>query len=331
MNLVSHVADFFVRHQLANTVGVVAVSGGPDSVALAHLLIESMKAGAFQRLFLAHVNHQMRGDESDGDEQFVRNLTQANVEVRTIRIDVAAMANAEHENLESIARRERYRFFGQVAQKEGASWVATGHSADDQAETVLFRLLRGSGVLGLSAMSESRPLGAMRLIRPLLGARRQSIMDYLRLRQIAYRIDSSNQELRFARNRLRHELLPLLRAHYNEGIDEVLCRLAEQASDMQAMMVEQASALLRVSERPRAGSVLVFAVDALKNVNAHLVREMFRLVWQRECWPMSGMDHVHWQRVVDIALGDHKACDFPGRIHVCRVGRVLQVQGSEGA
>jgi tRNA(Ile)-lysidine synthase len=329
MNLASHVADVLARHQLMHTVGVVAVSGGSDSVALAHLLTDLLREGKIERLMLAHVNHQLRGAESDDDEQFVRDLVQPKVSVRTTRIDVAAIANEEHDNLESIARRERYRFFEQVACDERAAWIATGHTADDQAETVLFRLLRGSGVLGLSGICEDRPLGkAAHLLRPLLNVRRQSLLDYLQHKEIAYRIDSSNQDRRFTRNRLRHELLPLLRAKYNEGIDDVLCRLAEQAHELHANIAEQADALLRTAERPRAGTILVFALEPLQNANGNLVREMFRLVWQRERWPMNGMDHEHWQRLVDIARGLHGRCDFPGGVHARRVGGVMQIRGA---
>jgi tRNA(Ile)-lysidine synthase len=327
MNLTSHVAEALARHRLDRAIGVVAVSGGPDSVALAHLLTDVVRQRNLGRLILAHVNHQLRGAESDGDEQFVRALARPSVDVRTTRIDVAALAKEERGNLESIARRERYRFFAQIAREESATWVATGHTADDQAETVLFRLLRGSGVLGLSGMRECRALGdGVQLIRPLLTVRRSEILEYLHAAQIAYRVDSSNQELRFTRNRIRHELLPILRQNYNEGIEEALCRLAEQAQGLQAEVVERAASLLDAVERPRAGAILVFAVEAMRNANMNLVREMFRLVWQREGWPMSGMDHEHWQRLVEIALGTYPACDFPGRIHVRRVGGVLQLR-----
>src|SRR5206468_9525168 len=122
-------------------------------------------------------------------------------------------------NLEATARRERYSWLGQLAQDEGAAWIATGHSADDQAETVLFRLLRGSGVAGLSGMSESRPLAEnVLLIRPLLTTRRQALLDYLRAEHLDYRFDCSNRDLRFTRLRLRDELLPLLLEYYSSGI-----------------------------------------------------------------------------------------------------------------
>jgi tRNA(Ile)-lysidine synthase len=328
MPLCTHVAGVLARLGLERTVGVAAVSGGPDSVALFHILTELLQAEKIERLILAHVNHQLRGAASDTDEDFVAELADPSVEVRTTRIDVGAIAHAEQENLESIARRERYRFFEQVASSAGAAWVATAHTADDQAETVLFRLLRGSGVLGLSGMAECRPLGqGVQLVRPLLKVRRQALLDFLKARQLPYCVDASNQDLRFSRNRIRHELLPMLRMNYNPGIDDVLCRLAEQAQDLHADLRAQAEALLQKAERPRAGPILVFAVEPLRSVNSNLVREMFRLVWQREAWPMGAMDHTRWQRLVEIALGNCDGCDFPGRIHGRRVGGVLQLRG----
>src|SRR4029077_4753551 len=151
------------------------ISGGPDSVALAHLSVNLLQDGKIERLIFAHVNHQLRGEESDADEAFVRDLptrwqiADACLMCKTTRIDVAAIAEAERDNLESVARRERYRWLTHLAKDEGAAWIAAGHSADDQAETVLFRLLRGSGVLGLGGMTECRLLeDELRLVRPLL-------------------------------------------------------------------------------------------------------------------------------------------------------------------
>jgi tRNA(Ile)-lysidine synthase len=311
------------------TTGIVAVSGGPDSVALAHLCVGLFRDGTIGRLFFAHVNHQLRSTESDADESFVAGLpTQwqtPDVACRTTRIDVAAIARAETDNLETIARRERYRWLTDLAREFGAAWVATGHSADDQAETVLFRLLRGSGVLGLGGISPCRPVGdGAQLIRPLLSVRRQTLLDYLHERNIGYRVDSSNRDLRFTRNRLRLELLPRLQADYNPAIVEVLCRLAEQAQELHAEIAAEAGRLLRAAELPRAGAILVFSVERLQNAAPNLVREMFRLVWQREGWPMDAMDFVHWNRLLAI-LREPDACDFPGRIHVRRVGAVLQI------
>jgi tRNA(Ile)-lysidine synthase len=332
MDLSAHIAECLHRHGMDETTGVVAVSGGPDSVALAHLLVGLLQEGKIARLIFAHVNHQLRGDESDADEAFVQSLParwrmghDARLMCRTQRIDVAAIAQAEHDNLEGIARRERYSWFTQLAQTEGAAWIATGHSADDQAETVLFRLLRGSGVLGLGGIRECRRLDQVSLLRPLLSVRRQALLDYLHDKQISYRVDSSNRELRFTRNRLRLELLPQLQRDYNPAVVEVLGRLAEQAQEIHSEIAEGAAQLLHEAELARAGDILVFSVERLRKASANLVREMFRLVWQREVWPMGDMDFERWHRLVEIVQGSSSAWDFPGKIHGRRVGGVVQV------
>ena len=333
MNLSDHVVGCLRRHGLVDTAGVVAVSGGPDSVALARVCVELLREGKLPRLVLAHVNHLLRGDESDGDERFVQKLPSlwqiaddARLQCRTTRINVAGVANVERDNLESIARRERYAWLTQLARAEGADWIATGHTADDQAETVLFRLLRGSGVLGLGGMSQRRSLDAgVSLIRPLLTVRRQVLLDYLRDREIPYRVDSSNRDLRFARNRLRLEFLPALEAQFNPGVVDVLCRLADQAQELSGEIAAQAEMLRAQAELPRAGATLVFSAARLQDASANFVREMFRLVWQRESWPMGDMDFERWNRLVEIVQGSRPANDFPGKIHVKRVGGVIQM------
>jgi tRNA(Ile)-lysidine synthase len=334
-----NVAACLERHGLEHTTGIVAVSGGPDSVALAHLCVSLLQDGKIARLLLAHVNHQLRGDESDADEAFVQSLPtswqlqdDARLACHSHRIDVAAIAQAEHANLEGIARRERYRWFTELAHAEGAAWIATGHSADDQAETVLFRLLRGSGVLGLGGMGECRPLDAdVYLLRPLLSVRRSALLEYLHERKITYRIDSSNRDVRFTRNRLRLELMPLLQQNYNVGIVDVLCGLAEQAQELHREVSAAATRLLGAAELPRAGDMLVFSVAKLREASANRVREMFRLVWQREGWPMGDMDFERWNRVADIVAGTCSAGDFPGRIHVRHVGKIVQIHVNSGA
>ncbi|HWY86234.1 MAG TPA: tRNA lysidine(34) synthetase TilS, partial [Gemmataceae bacterium] len=224
--LVDSALDFLSRHALVGTGGVVALSGGPDSVCLAKIMRDLHGQGAIPKLVLTHLNHQLRGADSDGDEEFVVKLAlDWGLPCRTRRLDVAAVARQSGANLEETARQARYDWLTQVAREEGASWVATGHSADDQAETILFRLLRGSGLQGLAGMAERRMLApAIDLIRPLLSVRRQAIQAYLDMHEQSYRQDASNQDRQFTRNRLRHELLPLLAGQFNPAIAEVLCR-----------------------------------------------------------------------------------------------------------
>ena len=330
MDLADQIETCLQRHQLLHSTGIVATSGGPDSVALALFLVGLLQAGKLKRLILAHVNHQLRGEESDADEAFVNSLPvlwpQPGLTCCVQRIDVAALANGEHENLEGIARRERYRWFAQLAHEHQAAWIATGHTADDQAETVLFRLLRGSGVLGLGGMAECRALDdRIALVRPLLTVRRQALLDFLHAGNVPYRLDSSNRDLRFTRNRLRLELLPRLQADFNPAIVEMLCRLADQAAELHVDISAQALHLLKEAELPRAGDVLVFSVGRLGQGSNNLMREMFRLVWQREAWPMGDMGYARWHRLAAIVHGKVSAWDFPGGLHVRRVAGVVQI------
>src|SRR4051812_5247125 len=176
---------------------VVAVSGGADSVALLRALVEIGEPGG--RLVVAHLNHGLRGAESDGDEAFVRELCGGlpDVEFRGERIDVRAAGG----NLEAAARRERYAWLSRVAGECGLAWGATGHTADDQAETVLHRLLRGAGLQGLRGIAVGRELRpGVTVVRPLLGATRAEVLDFLREIGQPFHEDRSNLDLRFTRN-----------------------------------------------------------------------------------------------------------------------------------
>jgi tRNA(Ile)-lysidine synthase len=330
MDLVRQVGAFWEEQQLQATTGVVAVSGGPDSVALAHVLLGMRRAGRLQGLVFAHLNHQLRGADSAADEAFVRALPAAwgadGVLCRSERLDIALLTKEAGGNLEDTARQARYRWLAEVARAEGATWVATGHTADDQAETVLFRLLRGSGLQGLGGMAPRRPLAdGLDLIRPFLASRRADVMQYLHAHQLAFCTDASNGDLRLSRNRLRHELLPHLRENYNPAVQDVLCRLALQAQAVQAELSERALALLREAELPRGGGVLVFRADILAAQPAHRLAEVFRLVWRREGWPLDAMGYDAWQRLHAVVAQRCKAWEFPGPVRARRVGAVLQL------
>jgi tRNA(Ile)-lysidine synthase len=307
------------------------VSGGPDSVALAHVLCHLHAEGRLAGVAFAHLNHQLRGADSDADEAFVLGLPAAwpaasKVRVHAARIDVARRAADAGANLEETARRERYRWLTEIAAASGAAWVATGHSADDQAETVLFRLLRGSGLQGLTGMTPARPLAAgIELVRPFLTIRRIEVMQYLSLHRLTWRDDASNLDLHFTRNRIRHELIPHLQDHYSPAVVDLLCRLAAQAQAVQSEVSARAAAALHEAELPRGGAVLVFRTAALAALPRHLVAEVFRQVWRREGWPMGDMTYDDWQRLASFVAGSATSWDFPGRIRASRAGPVLQL------
>lgn len=325
--LLNHVRRFL--HSLGNQGQgmVVAVSGGPDSMALAQALLE-LRSGP---LVVAHLNHLLRGAESDGDEAFVRDWFasrsgEPRLQLRCERLDVAATARAEGGNLESVARRLRYDWLGRMAQEAGVPWVATGHTADDQAETVLHHLLRGTGLKGLRGMAARRPLApGIDLVRPLLQSTRAEVLVFLEGKQQSFRQDSSNFDPGFTRSRLRQELLPLLAERFNPAIVSVLGRLAAQADEVHQWLEGEAGKLLRETELPRAGALLVFDRGRLAKGPRHLIREMFRLAWSREGWPQGEMDFAAWERVAGVVLGETRAIDLPERIRVRRLARVVQV------
>ncbi|MEN6451126.1 MAG: tRNA lysidine(34) synthetase TilS, partial [Thermoguttaceae bacterium] len=195
---------------------VVAVSGGCDSVALLRAMV-ALKTGGAGRLIAAHLNHQLRPD-AHADERFVVELCgRLGVPCDVGRVDVGASARGG-EGVEAAARRARYRFLEETAGRRGARFVATAHTADDQAETVLHRIIRGTGLRGLAGMSRTRPLGHATLIRPLLGVRHAELLAYLESLGQPFREDSSNLDLHFTRNKIRRALLPRLEAGYNRDV-----------------------------------------------------------------------------------------------------------------
>ena len=215
---------------------LLAVSGGPDSLCMADAII-ALQSELHVAPVIAHLDHQLRGEAARADADFVRTFaTHMQVPCIVEQVDVGELSRVQHISIEVAAREARYRFLASAAQSIGAQYISIAHNADDQAETVLLRLLRGTGIYGLRGMRPVHPLEAssihtagLILIRPLLGVQRTEIECYCRSRDLAPRLDATNNELHHTRNRIRHELLPLLE-QYNPGIRKVLVRLAETAT-----------------------------------------------------------------------------------------------------
>jgi tRNA(Ile)-lysidine synthase len=202
---------------------VVALSGGPDSVGLVHLLREAAVEGAFSVAALAHFNHQLRGAESDADEVFCRELAAGlDLPFEVGRADVRSAAEREGRSIEDTARSLRYAFLHTVAQHRGASAIAVGHTRDDQAETFLLRLIRGAGTRGLGGI---RPKAGL-VVRPMIDISRRDLRAFVEERRLAYREDASNDDIGIPRNRVRHVLLPCLEEQFSPNIVEVLAREA---------------------------------------------------------------------------------------------------------
>ena len=255
MNLLARVIETIEEHDLlprAEQV-VVGVSGGPDSLCLLHVL-KRLAPQYRLGLQVAHLEHGIRGEESEADAQFVSDLAQKwGLPITVEHADVPRLAQEEGLAIEEAARRARYGFLARVAVGTGASRIAVGHNADDQVETVLMHFLRGSGLAGLRGMLLRSPLGELRLgerlrdrpaacrlrlIRPLLEVPRSAVEDYCRRYGLEARFDRSNLDTTYYRNRLRHELLPTLEG-YNPNIREVLRRTARvMAADYELLRRE---------------------------------------------------------------------------------------------
>ncbi len=210
----------------------VAVSGGADSVALLRALLQ-LRAELGIVVSVVHVHHGMRGAEADADEQFVMQLAaRFDLPLHTKRVDVPGHSKQNRISRETSARELRYEFFKCLLEAGACDKIATAHTLDDQAETVLLRILRGTGTRGLVAIPPFRdatPELASRIVRPLLGTRRSDIEEYLHSLDQPWREDASNRSPEHLRNRVRHELLPLIEQEYNPAVRQALTNLAEIA------------------------------------------------------------------------------------------------------
>ena len=218
------------RHDLIPAGGRVlaAVSGGSDSVALAHLLHRLADTDPFSLVGVVHLHHRLRGADADRDADTARDLAgRLGLLYHEEAVDVQALADARRCSVEAAGRAARLTFFERVAGEVGADRVAVGHTVDDQAETFLLRLLRGAGTRGLSGIYPRHGV----VIRPVLDVTRPELQEFLGAHGIPFRDDASNADLRIPRNRVRHELLPYLREHFSGGITDVLAREADVARE----------------------------------------------------------------------------------------------------
>jgi tRNA(Ile)-lysidine synthase len=275
VDFLNQVQKTISRYQMLNKGDkvVVACSGGPDSVALLYLLNE-LKEKLSLKLFVAHFNHRLRGKEADLDEIFVRKLASfLKLKIFVKSIQIKNEAKKRKLSIEECARVLRYGFLNQIADKVGAQRIALGHNSDDQAETVLMRLIRGSGSLGLSGIPPIKE----RIIRPLIEIRREKIEEFLTEKKIGYRIDSSNLRPDFLRNKVRLSLLPLIRKEYNPKIEEVLNRTAKILSAQEKHLKEEGLKCYRKVCLKEAEGKIILDLRGFFNYDMSLKRIIIRL------------------------------------------------------
>ena len=302
LKLPERVSKFITEHCLMPDSGkvVVAVSGGPDSVCLLHILLGLRdKLGA--TLHIAHLNHQLRGDESDADANYATNLAQrlglpATVEKR----DVTAYQRSKHLSLEEAAREVRYNFLADVAEAAGAGAVAVGHTLDDHIETILMHLIRGSGTRGLRGLQPSSQWhsgkATLNVFRPLLEVSREETSIYCHRHRLKPRLDTSNLSLSPLRNRIRQQLIPLLQS-YNPQVVDALLRTAHIASDDLAALEEAAIKLGGdiVTEQERT---LILDRERFIKLPPALQRHLLRAAMEKLVGNLMDIESRHTEEVM---------------------------------
>jgi len=323
-------ADGLPDHGFWSAPAVVAVSGGADSVGLL-LGLQALTARRLvpSRLVVAHARHDLR-TEAAADADAVAALAAAVGVPCVVRSLGGRRADGVRgEGVEGRARRIRYAFLTEVARDHGARAVLVGHTADDQAETILHRCLRGTGLGGLAGMARARPLAdGLTLLRPLLGVSRRAVRDYVARRGQAWCEDATNADVRFARNFLRHRILAGCEAGPYPAASAALVRLGEQAAGAAAALRSAAEHLLATHARHQADGSIVLHARPLARLDAHLLGEVWVGLWQREGWPRRDMSARHYRRLVSLLRragdGDASATragppaaaiDLPGGVH----------------
>ena len=334
MDLSKTVSSFATKHRLLAPSArvLVAVSGGPDSVALLHLLCD-LRDELNLHLEVAHLQHGIRGAEAKADARFVGELAdKLHLPFHLKEVDLPRMKrDAGKGNLEALARVERYGFFAEVVRKRGLDKVATAHTRDDQAETMLMWFLRGAGPTGLSGMAPRQKLKLvggestheLTVIRPMLEISKAEVLGYLSEKQLAYCVDKSNQDPKFLRNWIRTELLPKIGRRIDPHVPERLGRLAELLRDEDNYLDEVSrrrfAAMLQTNELARP--------EFLAQPKA-LQRRILRLWVERAQGHLRGLEFVHIDDMLRLIDGDppQGRSSIPGGWELVREYESLRLQ-----
>lgn len=300
---------------------LVALSGGPDSVALLHLLADARKK---LRLTLraAHVNYRLRGIESDEDEKHCRRVCRTLG--LTLHVKRLRTGNLSKGNTQQAAREVRYRYFNELSAKHGIDYIATGHNRDDNVETVVMNLGRGAGTFGLGGISEK----ADRVIRPLIDFSREEIVDFLELRKIAYRTDSSNLTGKYLRNRVRTALIPEMSAAFGRDVSPNIHRAARIMSDQEQLLRELGGRILDQESRTTAMGKIVLDLDKLRLYHPLLRRIIVALCYERLTGSLRDFDYDSSERAIDLGRSQEGRVNLKSGVFAERSGNKVYIYQS---
>lgn len=329
--------QFLTKHSIRDGTLLVGVSGGADSVALLRAL--HAVADHFRlKLIAAHFDHAIRDDSAE-DARWVTELAS--------RLQIPCVTERRKGDpsqtlpSEESARVWRYRFFRKCAREFSCQWVAVAHTGDDQAETVIHHIIRGSGLKGLSGIPPVRPLfpdaeetfepaeAPPLLIRPFLNVPRSELLSYLNELGQDFRTDPTNNDCQYTRNRIRRELLPLIREQYNAQFNDALSRLAVQSGEAQQLIEELASQLLKQTTLEQRPERIRLRRETGSSLQPVLLREMFRQIWEKQNWPRQGLGFSHLEKLAHMfATGSPRLLSLPGSIEALCRRQVLELRRS---
>jgi len=302
---------------------LVAVSGGADSMALLRGLLQ-LRDELQLVLHVGHLDHQLRGAASREDAEWLQRVCrELHVPLKIGQRDIAHIAERTGHGIEEAARDARYEFLEKTALECDCGVIALAHTADDQSETILHHILRGTGLAGLRGIPRERKLDSgVHLLRPLLDVDRTTLRDYLQHIGQDFREDESNQDEGFTRNRIRRRLLPLLAENYNPQVRPALLRLGRQAQEAQNAFDELSRRLLDRALESSSASECRLKWQPFQDMPRHLVRETLALLWRRLGWPRQKMGFDQWDELAKIVL-EGGAMTLPAEIDARWEGRWL--------
>lgn len=328
MSLLAAWEESLSRHSCVGRHWLVAVSGGPDSVALLRTAITAAaRYGA--EVTCGHIDHQLRAESSADADWVAEQCAALGVRCRVERVTVPSDGGA----IEETARRVRYEALIRMATVSGATAILTGHTVDDNVETILHHVFRGTGLRGLIGIPPIRLLGeSLWLWRPLLKVRRRELLAELDQLGQSYRTDSSNSSSQFTRNRVRHELIPWLERELNPRAVDAVLRLSDQSEEVIDWLHAAAVELLDRSLVQPLTPAIRLHCEPIRSSPALVARECFVQLWNRQSWPRQAMTREHWQRLVDqCGPAAAPAVQLPGGIDVRRRGDLLTLTAPEDA
>lgn len=300
---------------------LVALSGGPDSVVLLHFLW-SLRREMKLSLGALYINHRIRPAAAIKEEKFCQKLCdKLGVRLHIVREDIPFLATVMKKGLEEAGREYRYRTFESMAQHHGYSKIALGHHKDDQVETVLFRIVRGTGPSGLLGIPAQRG----KIIRPLLGVTKAEILVYLKRHRLSYCHDRSNDSLEFSRNYIRNKLLPELRKRLNAQVDQAIINLAEISELEEEHLQQVTDRAFRQCAKLTTGGKIELDLELIDGYPLWLRRRVLRFCLQKGSGSLEGVSRETVGRLEKLVADRGKGCSLPGKLEASILGGSLLI------